>query len=182
MRRGWVLLALMGCQSPSTPVTPPVADAAPSSARRADAQPVDAHVAQPVVLNKTLRLVPGEGLTADVVFARAANQTGPRVLQIQVAYPRDRLQFVQATPLAAVEAAGKEVAVKAENGRLRLVVLSSANAQSVDSGPLVRLTFARTSPGPAMVRLVAEDTRFAPDAAGAHLTVGPPWNITSAQR
>jgi hypothetical protein len=172
MRRGWVLLALLGCQSPKAPVDQAVPDAT-----------VDAQV-QPdaAVLNQTLRLVPGEGLTADVVFARVSNQPGPRVLQIQVAYPRDRLQFVRATPLAAVEAAGKEVAAKAEHGRLRLVVLSTANAQSVDSGPLVRLTFARTSPGPAMVRLVAEDTRFAPDAAGAGLTVGPPWNIISAQR
>jgi len=125
----------------------------------------------------TLELLPGGAdagaVSVDLYFTLGANQTAPRMMELFVE-PSLGLDFVDGEALAATTSAGKDLTVQAQaDGTVRVLIFATGNLNTLGSGPLARLRFAKPD-GPASVALRDRRPVFAPPGADQGITLGAP--------
>lgn len=110
----------------------------------------------------------GAEVVVSAQFSRGRSMSGPRVAE-HLVHLSPNLRFVGADPGAALDAADKELIAQVRGeGEVRLVMLSSTNMNTIETGELYRLKVEKLGTEPALVELVNESDQplFAPaDAA-----------------
>lgn len=116
----------------------------------------------------------GDAVVVDLVYAPDDGAEGPRAVELWMTHS-SHLTYESATPLAAVEAAGKTLVVQPKEGaELRTILYSAASLETIGAGPLVRYRFRVTKPGAATVEIMERMPIFAPAAANQGLMLPKP--------
>ena len=118
-------------------------------------------------------------VAVDLKYRLRDGQMRPRMMELHVAYS-EGLAYDRSQPLAALTAAGKRLVVQDRGGVLRTVVFASTNLDRLDSGPLVRFHFRRTS-GPGTVLIERRSSMFAPADANGGLVLGGSLDVGGAR-
>ncbi len=159
----------------STPAHPERSTPAhPERSRRTPANAIE-HLPPVLGLQPQPTVVDGE-VAVTISYARPADEPAPRLAEFHFQVGSG-LTFVRAEPLDAVVKAGKQLVAQVHPGNvLRLLIFSTANLNTLDSGPLATLVFQRTGTGPTTLDLLDQRPIFAPPEAD--LAVGPLGEIS----
>ena len=123
-------------------------------------------------LGPTLSLTPQEGRLV-LSYTRREGQVAPRTAELFLSYPSS-LDLAEARPGEALLLASKELIVQSPSPEvLRLVIMSTGNLNTVNSGPLAYLTFNGPPQALSQVFLQARQPYFAPAEANVGVTLSP---------
>ncbi len=112
-----------------------------------------------------------------VSYARGSEATGPRVVELFIRHS-EHLVFDSAVAGDAATAAGKELIVQERDAQtLRVLLFSSSNALSLDTGTLATLRMKRSSAAPAQAEILLGQPMFAPQTAEQGLRVSDPIEL-----
>ena len=114
-------------------------------------------------------------------YQRADDQPGARMAELYLEHS-DNLEFVGLTPGQASLDAQKAVVGQAKaSGRVRVIIYSASNAETLGSGRLASLQFTIVGQGPLDVALSTEGQLFAPPDANGGLLVSDPQSIAQGE-
>ena len=123
-------------------------------------------------LGPTLSLSAREGRLV-LSYTRREGQVAPRTAELFVSYP-EALNLSEFSAGEALRLASKELIIQSPSpGLLRVVIMSTGNLNTIDSGPLAYLSFDGPSPALSEVYLQARRTYFAPAEANTGVTLSP---------
>ncbi len=136
----------------------------------ADTEPMPSPTVTAVASGLTLV---GKGDVLELSYVRATKAEGPRVVELFIRHSQN-LSFESVTPGEAAAAAGKEVIVQAKDPQtLRVLLFSSSNTQSLDTGALATIHLDRNL-GKARAEILLDKPLFAPQSAQDGLAVSDP--------
>jgi hypothetical protein len=126
-----------------------------------------------------LTLVPqhsdDDALVLHVDFA-STQSASPRVAEIWVAHA-DGIVFESAEAGDSLTRAEKQLVAQERDGRVRLVVFSAGNTNSIESGTIAELRFRRNGAARARFEILSESPIFAPAKANQGLVIGAPVEL-----
>jgi hypothetical protein len=147
-----------------------------------DENPVGVGTEDPTVPENlpTLALVQAweqeDSVAVDLVYSPGQDAVGPRMMELYLQAAAG-LKYASSEPLAAVEAAGKQLVVQAEDdGMVRTVIFATNNVDRLQAGPLARFIFLRQE-GVRRIELLDRHPIFAPADADTGLTLSEPLVI-----
>ena len=113
----------------------------------------------------------------DVTYLRPDNGAEPRMMELFVAIPEGFL-LAGSEALESTTEAGKDLLVQAAEGsQLRLIIMSTKNLNTLDSGPLARLRLHQATGAAGKIEFIDRHPIFAPVEADKGVTLGEPLNV-----
>jgi hypothetical protein len=106
-------------------------------------------------------------------YLKREGQVGPRSAELFVSYPAS-LSYLGERAGGALTTASKELIVQSNReGLLRVIVMSTANLNTLESGVIATLNWRGPSEALDEVRIQARATYFAPSEANIGVTLSP---------
>lgn len=150
-----MLVSLLACAEPQS---------------ESDTAPVPRPTATALASGLTLT---GNGDELCLSYVRGEKVEGPRVVELFIRHSGN-LSFESVTPGDAATAAGKDVIVQAKDPQtLRVLLFSSSNTTSLESGTLATIHLSRVY-GKARAEILLDKPMFAPQSAQDGLAVSDP--------
>jgi hypothetical protein len=152
------LLALGACQSDEAPE-------AEAPAPAASGLPDDALAAGGATLRLTVVERKAGSVLVDLGYYPGEEAALPRAAEVWLSHGPG-LQYVSSEPLKATAASGKSLVVQPrEGGKVRSIVYSTANLDTLQPGPVARYRFEVLSEGPLWLEVERRMPTFAPAEA-----------------
>ena len=112
----------------------------------------------------------------DIAYLRPDDGQGPRMMELYVGIP-EGLSLAGSEALESTIGADKDLVVQEADGlELRLIIMSTKNLNTLDSGPLARLRLQRAAGATGKIEFIDRHPIFAPAEADRGVTLGEPLN------
>lgn len=118
-------------------------------------------------------------VAVDLLYAPREGQVAPRMMELHLRLTGG-LDYVEAQPLAALTAAGKELVVQPQgDAELRVIAYAANNTKTIAGGALARFVF-QVASGPGSVAIDGSQPVFAPAEANVGVTLGAAVTVGGA--